>query len=194
MRRFLFLPLVFTFLILNSSQVYAQSVPPRATFVPVSESLDSAEATSSAEASPTPTPTPEPTPRADITKTTEETIGRLEQVLREQAIGPAFPFNPLKHAIRATIDAGVAPNTIVLLLLLPLVVAIIAGARHIIGLRGFGIFLPASLAIVFVATGPVIGIGLFMTIVLVSTLARLLLRGYLPHVAGAPFGLPSVHR
>ena len=136
-----------------------------------------------------PTATPMPTPRVDITQTTEKTAGRLEEVLSEQNVGPPLPFNPLKYAIRASVGSGVPPNTIVLLLLLPLIVSLIAAARHVVGLRGFGIFLPASLAIVFAAIGPVVGIGLFMVIVLVSTGARLLLRKfklklqYLPRMA-----------
>lgn len=147
------------------------------------------EASVSATTEASPTPTPEPTPRVDITQTTEITVGRLEQILKDQELGPVLPANPIKYAIRATIDAGVPPNTIVLLLLLPLVVAIIAAARHVVGIRGFGIFLPASLAIVFAAIGPVVGIGLFMVIVLVSTYARILLRKlkikfqYLPRMA-----------
>jgi len=136
----------------------------------------SEEASVSATIEPSPTPSPMPTPRADITQTSVETVSRLEQVLRDQEIGSILPFNFLKYGIRESVDAGVPPNTIVLLLLLPLVVAIIAAARHVVGLRGFGIFLPASLAIVFAAIGPVVGIGLFMVIVLGSTFARLLLR------------------
>lgn len=147
------------------------------------------EATSSATPEPTPSSTPVPTPRVDITQTTEITAGRLEQILEDQKLGPVLPFNPVKYAIRATVDAGVPPNTIVLLLLLPAVVAIIAGARHVVGIRGFGIFLPASLAIVFAAIGPIVGIALFMVIVVVSTYARILLRKlkvklqYLPRMA-----------
>lgn len=137
-------------------------------------------AQSSLIASPSPSPetspTPTPTPRPDFTQTTEETIGPLEKLLEQQKLGPMFPFNPIKYAIRASVEAGVPPNTIILLLLLPLIAALIAAARHIIGLRGFGIFLPAALAVVFVAIGPVVGIGLFALIVIVSTLFRILLR------------------
>ncbi len=172
----LFLLLFFVF----PSALLAQTVRPSAT---------PAEATASVTVEPSPTPTPEPTPRVDITRTTDITVGRLEQILRDQELGAPFPFNLVKYAIRATVSAGVPPNTIVLLLLLPLVIAIIAGARHVVGIRGFGIFLPASLAIVFAAIGPVVGIGLFMVIVLTSTGARLLLRKlkiklqYLPRMA-----------
>ncbi len=139
----------------------------------------------------TPTPTPEPTstPRADITQTTEEAAEPLAKLIEAQKLGPVLPFNPLKYAIRAAVEANVPPNTIVLLLLLPLIAALVAGARHVVGLRGFGIFLPAALAVVFVAIGPVLGILLFMLIVALSTIVRITLRKarikiqYLPKMA-----------
>ena len=130
-----------------------------------------------------------PTPRPDITQKTEETLGPLEQLLKEQELGPVWPTNPLKYAIRGAVEAGVPVNTIVLLLLLPLIAAVIAASRHIVGLRGFGIFLPAALAVVFVATGPLVCIWLFLVIVLTSVLVRVVLRRakiklqYLPRMA-----------
>ncbi|MEK7526438.1 MAG: 7TM domain-containing protein [Patescibacteria group bacterium] len=98
-------------------------------------------------------------------------------------------FNPIKFAIHGAITSGVPANTIVLLLLLPLVAAVIAATRHLIGIRGFGIFLPAALSVVFVATGPLVGLGLFVLIALVSVVVRLILRKlklklqYLPRMA-----------
>jgi len=67
---------------------------------------------------------------------------------------------------------------LVLLLLLPFVATLIAAARHLIGLRGFGIFLPAALSIVFVAIGPVVGIVIFFLIVIISWFVRFLLRKF----------------
>lgn len=124
-------------------------------------------------------------------KITQDAVSesRLKKLLEEQKLGPVWPSNPLKYAIRGAVQAGVPANTIVLLLLLPLVAAIIAAARHLVGIRGFGIFLPAALSIVFVSTGPVVGIGLFLVIVFVSTFSRMLLRKfkirlqYLPRMA-----------
>jgi len=139
--------------------------------------------------SPEPSPTPSPTPRPDLTQTTEETVGPLEKLLNEQVLGPVLPFNLIKYAIRAAVTAGVPANTIVLLLLLPLVAAVIAAARHIIGLRGFGILLPAALSVAFVAVGPVVGLILFLTIVASSIFLRTLLKKgrirlqYLPRMA-----------
>lgn len=132
--------------------------------------------------------TPEP-PRADLTQKTEETLGPLEKLLRDQKLTSVWPLNHVKYAIRGAVASGVPANTIVLLLLLPIVAFVIAFARNIIGIRGFGIFLPAALSVVFVATGPVIGIALFSVIVSISTLVRVILRKlkiklqYLPRMA-----------
>ncbi len=166
-------------LFLLTTDVSAQ----RATLTPV----ETPTATPSATLTVTPEPTP--TPRQDLTKQSEETLGPLEQLLRDQELGNMFPQNPLKYSIRSAVDSGIPANTIVLLLLLPGVAALIAAARHLVGLRGFGIFLPAALSVVFVATGPLAGIGLFMIIVFVSTLTRMVMRKtkiklqYLPRMA-----------
>lgn len=132
--------------------------------------------------------TPEPEVRTDLTKESEETTEPLVRLLKNQKVGSPV-LNPFKYAIRNSINAGVPPNTIVLLLMLPGVAALIAAIRHFIGIRGFGIFLPAALSVVFVATGPVVGILLFLVIVFMSTAARLILRKtkvklqYLPRMA-----------
>ena len=162
----------------SSSMLLAQTqrISPSPSATPEEEATKSAELAS-------------PTPRPDITQRTEETIGPLEKLLEEQDLGPVWPSNPIKYAIRAAVLAGVPANTIVLLLLLPVVATIIATSRHIVGIRGFGIFLPAALSIVFVATGPVVGIGLFLVIIASSLIIRIVLRKfeiklqYLPRMA-----------
>lgn len=135
-----------------------------------------------------PSASPEPAP-VNITQNTQESLGPLEKLLRDQKLSKVWPGNPIKYAIRNSVAADVPANTIVLLLLLPIVAFIIAFSRNVIGIRGFGIFLPAALSVVFVATGPIIGIGLFLVIVVVSTIVRLVLRRlkvkfqYLPRMA-----------
>jgi len=124
----------------------------------------------------------------DLVQPPAARLSEFEDALQTQDPGAVW-LSPVKHAIRNAARAGVSIETIVLLLLLPVIASIIAGARHLIGIRGFGIFLPAALSVVFLATGPVAGIGLFLVIVVVSTLFRLLLRKitiklqYLPRMA-----------
>lgn len=138
--------------------------------------------------SPTPTPTPEP-PRVDITQKSTESLSPLETLLKNQQLGSVWPNNPIKYAIRSAVSAGVPANTIVLLLLLPFAAFVIAFTRNVVGIRGFGIFLPAALSVVFLATGAVVGIGIFLVIVIVSTAVRIILRKlkvklqYLPRMA-----------
>jgi hypothetical protein len=141
---------------------------------------------------PTPTGTPTPTPGTivrEITEKNPETLGPLEKLIDAQMLKSVFPFNPVKYAIRGAVNAGVPANTIVLLLLLPVIALVIAFSRNIIGIRGFGIFLPATLSVVFTAIGPVMGLILFILIVLVSTGVRMALRGlkiklqYLPRMS-----------
>jgi len=123
----------------------------------------------------------------DLTEPKPEVQGKLEKYLREQVIEPLSFKNPLKHAIRLAVVRGVPANTIVLILLFPLVGAWVAFARHVIGLAGFGIFTPAILAVVFLATGVFSGLGVFVVIIVAATAARLILRHiklqYLPRMA-----------
>ena len=171
----------FIFSIVCVAALFGLFISPRASYAQ--------RVTTTVTASPTPTQTPTPTPVTDLTEKTKETLGPLEALLKAQKLGPVWPFSPVKYAIRGAVEAGVPANTIVLLLLLPVVAAIIAAARHMVGLRGFGIFLPAALAVTFVATGPLVGIGLFLAIVAVSVSARMILRKtkvklqYLPRMA-----------
>ncbi len=133
--------------------------------------------------------TPSEAPRVDITQKTEEVVGPLEKLIQDQQMGSIWPFNPVKFAIKNSVNSGVPANTIVLLLLLPIVATVIAATRTIIGIRGFGIFLPAALSITFVAIGPILGILLFMAIVIISTTVRIVTRKlklklqYLPRMA-----------
>lgn len=161
-----------------------------AQFEPTSRPLRSASPEASLIASPSATLAPTDPPRIDITQKTEEALGSLEKLIKEQNIvGNIWPFNPIKYAIKNSVDSGVPANTIVLLLLLPIVATVIAATRQIIGIRGFGIFLPAALSVTFVAIGPILGILLFVAIVTISTIVRLLTRKlklklqYLPRMA-----------
>ena len=125
--------------------------------------------------------------KPDLTEPEGEVKGKLERYLEEKEVGPLGISNFLQHAIRGAVAQGVPPNTIVLVLLFPVVAALIAAGRHLIGLRGFGIFTPAVLSVAFVATGIVSGILLFLIILGVAMFGRRLLKRlklqYLPRMA-----------
>lgn len=125
--------------------------------------------------------------KEDITERTSPIKGRLEGYLDEKLPGELTWHNFLQHGIRTAVDQGVSPNTIVLVLLFPLVAGLIAASRHLIGLTGFGIFVPAMLAVALLATGIRVGLILFIVIWLAATVARFITKRlklqYLPRMA-----------
>jgi len=166
---------------------------------PTAVGAAAAEATASAEmATSAGTLSIEAVTKQDITERTSAVKGRLEGYLDEKEIGKLSWLNFLQQAIRQAVDKGVSANTIVLVLLFPLVAGLIAAARHLIGLAntivlvllfplvagliaaarhligltGFGIFVPAMLSVAFVATGIKVGIIMFAVVFLGASLAR----------------------
>ncbi len=118
----------------------------------------------------------------------------LQASIGNQELGVAW-LNPIKYVIRGAISGGVSSKTVALLLLLTVVTAFIAGIRHIVGVRSFGIFMPAALSVVFVSIGPIFGIGLFLLIIGIASLVRFALRTakvrlqYLPRMAFILWGV-----
>lgn len=159
---------------------------------------DSAVATPSATATIAATLPPIVTEKSekDITETTPKTQDKLVEFLNQHPISPVNWYNPLQHGIRRAIQNGVPANIIVLILLFPVITAVISVARHIIGLKGFGIYTPAVLSVAFLSTGIVTGIILFVLTLFASTfmkkiLSRLKLQ-YLPRTAMMLWGVSVI--
>ena len=112
---------------------------------------------------------------ADLTQP-KESKSRLERTLDANPAGPLSPTNFIQVAIRHAVARGVPANTIVLMILFPLIAALVAFARHVIGLQGFGIFTPAVVSVAFLATGVTVGVLLFAAILTIATLARVILK------------------
>lgn len=89
--------------------------------------------------------------------------------------------------IQYIIDNGLPQETVVFLLLLPIAATIIAFARQVVGIKGFGIYTPLIISLAFLATGLKIGLSFFAVIILVGTLVRFLVKSiallYLPRMA-----------
>jgi len=84
-------------------------------------------------------------------------------------------FNFFKVSIRQAVSKGVPPNMFVLILLFPLTAALVAFSRNVMGVKGFGIFIPAAVSVAFLSTGVVVGVILFLSILLAASLARKLI-------------------
>lgn len=90
-------------------------------------------------------------------------------------------INTFKVAINWAAKKGVSTNTLVLLLLLPLVATLVSFLHYVAGLSGYGIFMPTMMAIVFLATGIFGGLILFAWILLISLVSNMLLRKFKLH-------------
>jgi len=84
--------------------------------------------------------------------------------------------NFVAYAIQYSVRQGVPANTIMLIMLLPLLATIVAFFRHVIGVPSIGLLVPIALSITFVATGLTAGIVLLIAIILGSTFSRVLLK------------------
>lgn len=109
---------------------------------------------------------------------------RLEQTLDSQVVTSIWPFNFLKVGIRQAVSNGVQANTIVLLLLFPLVAGFVAFSRNVIGIKGFGIFSPAVVSVAFLSTGVTAGLILFFAIIAAALVGRVVIRflGKIPYM------------
>jgi hypothetical protein len=84
--------------------------------------------------------------------------------------------------------SGVPIDTLVLMLILPIIVTMIAFFRQVVGIKAFGIYTPAIITFALLATNQIkYGITIFVTVILVGTITRYLLKKarllYLPRVA-----------
>lgn len=123
----------------------------------------------------------------DITETGGKQKDELIALLDQNPIRELTVFNFMQKAIRNAVEQGVPANTIVLLLIFPIISFFIAFSRHVIGLRGFGVYTPAVLAVAFVSTGIINGVILFLIVLLTTLLARKVMKPlrlqYLPRTA-----------
>ena len=86
------------------------------------------------------------------------------------------------------LDQGVPFETVVLLLMLPIIATFIAFLRQVVGIKAFGIYTPLIITFAFLATnGLKYGIFIFLAVILSGMLMRFMLKPfrllYLPRVA-----------
>jgi len=95
--------------------------------------------------------------------------------------------NFVSFGISSLINQGVPINSLVLILMLPLIASILAFARQVIGIKAFGLITPVMTTLSFLVMGLPYGLIAFLVVVLSGTLTRFLLRRfhllYLPRMA-----------
>jgi PKD repeat protein len=95
--------------------------------------------------------------------------------------------NFMSFGINFLVNRGVPINSIILILMLPIIATILAFARQVIGIKAFGLITPAMTTISFLVMGLRYGLVVFITVLLAGTLTRLALKKlrllYLPRMA-----------
>lgn len=114
----------------------------------------------------------------DITETSGQKKSVLAAYLDEHPTGKLSWHNFLQKAIRKAIASGMPANIIVILLIFPIIASLVAFSRHVIGLKGFGIYIPAVLSVAFVSTGILPGIVVFLAVLLTALFTRPLLKKF----------------
>ncbi len=94
----------------------------------------------------------------------------------------------MNQFITLALSSGIPLDTLILVLILPIIVTVIAFFRQVVGIKAFGIYTPAIITFAFLATNEIrYGITIFITVIIVGTLMRLALKPfrllYLPRVA-----------
>lgn len=85
------------------------------------------------------------------------------------------------------LEKGISQETIILLLMIPILATLIAFIRQVIGIKAFGVYSPLVTAFAFWGTGLKYGVIFFIIILITSTLVRFLVKKlrllYLPRIA-----------
>jgi hypothetical protein len=90
-------------------------------------------------------------------------------------------LNTIRKVEEMAIERGVAANTVVMLLLLPLVATVVSLLHYLVGLSGYGIFMPTMIAVALLATGIAGGLTLFALILAISLMSNMLLKKFKLH-------------
>lgn len=97
------------------------------------------------------------------------------------------PWNVLSTLVNAMLVRGVPSQTVILLLVLPVIATILAFLKQVVGITTFGLYTPSIIALSFLALGWQMGILFLVAILLVGYGARRLMKGwrilYVPKVA-----------
>ena len=97
------------------------------------------------------------------------------------------PFNVLSFFIDFLTEQGIPDNTLVLILLLPIIATIIAFMKQVIGIKTLGIYTPTIITLTFLVLGLKFGVIILFFIIILGTLTHKILKPlkllYIPKMA-----------
>lgn len=100
-----------------------------------------------------------------------ENAGIEHQILNEYET-TISPFNFFSVFIEYLVNQGIPDNTIILILLLPVIATIIAIFKQVIGLSTMGVYMPSIITLAFLILGLEFGLVTFLLIVATGVIAH----------------------
>lgn len=92
-------------------------------------------------------------------------------------------WNSISYLVSFMISKGIPSNTIVLLLMLPIIATIIAILKQVVGITTFGLYTPSIITLSFLALGLKLGLVILFVIIITGALVRKMLdRFHLLHI------------
>lgn len=152
----------------NSQSIFAQTITP-------SEDATRAASEAATQATQSAKQQKEGTEEAkDVTQPEEDTEKQevLISLFEKRRVDQLNATNLVPFAVQYAARAGVPTNTIILILLLPVLATIIVAFRYLIGLSGLGLLVPIAFSITLLATGVTPGLIMLATILITSFISR----------------------
>lgn len=116
-------------------------------------------------------------PKQDLTKPEEQPVkDEIQILLASRPAEHPNVLNFIAYWVQKAIALGIPANTIVLILLIPVMATIVTFVRVVIGLPSLEMLVPIVLAFAFVAVGITAGMIILSAVVLASFVSRALLR------------------
>lgn len=111
----------------------------------------------------------------------------IDSMLIDESTTGVRPWNLLSTLVNFMLTHGISSQTVILLLMLPIIATILAFFKQVVGITTFGLYTPSIIALSFLALGWNLGI-IFLLFILISGYAtRSLMRRwrllYIPKVA-----------
>lgn len=117
------------------------------------------------------------TPRKDLTRPEDQPEkDEIQQLIEKRPVSSPNPFNLIAYWVQKAIALGIPANTIVLILLIPVIAMLVTFVRVVIGLPSLEMLVPIILAFAFVAVGITAGMLILSAVVVASFVSRALLR------------------
>lgn len=122
----------------------------------------------------------------------QEFVEGLQSSLSDYAIvnaetGKATIWNSMSYLVSYMISQGIPSNTLILLLMLPVIATVISFLKQVIGITTFGIYTPSIITLSFLALGWELGLILLFIIIVTGALAKKLMSRFnllhIPRVA-----------